>query len=82
MSAAARQRLNSPPCCGWKWRLVAAGLGNPGFRLFHAQEASLMVLVWHLGAVFVPTGLAAQAGRYLLDWRTIIGSTRKTARIP
>ena len=29
--------------------LAAAGLGSFGLRLFHAEDASLMVLVWQLG---------------------------------
>jgi hypothetical protein len=43
--------------------LAAAGLGNFGLRLFHAQDASLMVLVWQFGSVAVLTGLAGSAGR-------------------
>jgi hypothetical protein len=62
--------------------LAASGLGDFGLRLFHAQDASLMVLAWQVGAVFVLTALAGWAGRYLLDWRSIIGSTRKTASVP
>ena len=62
--------------------LSAAGVGNFGLRLFHAQDASLMVLVWQVGTVFTLTAMAAWAGHYLLDWRTIVGSVRKTARIP
>jgi hypothetical protein len=59
--------------------LAAAGLGNFGLRLFHAQDASLMVLVWQVGSVFILTAMAAWAGRYLLDWRSIIGFARKRA---
>ena len=52
--------------------LAAAGLGNFGLRLFHSQDASLMVLVWQVGAVCVLAAMAALAGRYLLNWRSII----------
>ncbi len=53
--------------------LAAAGLGNFGLRLFHVQDASLMVLVWQVGSVVVLTIAAACAGRILLNWRSIIG---------
>ena len=56
--------------------LAAAGLGNFGLRLFHSQDASLMVLVWQVGTVFIPTAMAAWAGQYLLSWRSIVGSNR------
>jgi hypothetical protein len=49
--------------------LAAAGLGGFGLRLFHAQDASLMVLVWQVGSVFALAGLAGLAGRRLLRWR-------------
>ncbi len=62
--------------------LAAAGLGNFGLRLFHAQDASLMVLVWQVGTVIVLTAMAAWAGRYLLNWRSIIGMARRVAMGP
>jgi hypothetical protein len=49
--------------------LAAAALGNFGLRLFHPQDASLMVLVWQVGAVFILTAASASAGRFLLNWR-------------
>ena len=61
--------------------LAAAGLGNFGLRLFHSQDASLMVLVWQVGTVFILTALAAWAGNYLLNWRSIIGTNRRSALI-
>ena len=54
--------------------LAAAGLGNFGLRFFHPQDASLMVLVWQFGTVFVLTCVAGSAGRYLLNWSSIIGA--------
>jgi hypothetical protein len=54
--------------------LAAAGLGNFGLRLFHSQDASLMVLVWQVGTVFILTAFAAWAGQYLLNWRSIVGT--------
>lgn len=56
--------------------LAAAGLGNFGLRLFHSQDASLMVLVWQVGTVFILTAFAAWAGQYLLNWRSIVGTPR------
>jgi hypothetical protein len=53
--------------------LAAAGLGNFGLRFFHAQDASLMVLVWQFGTVFVLTAAAAWAGRHLLSWPLLVG---------
>jgi hypothetical protein len=52
--------------------LAAAGLGNFGLRLCHAQDASVMVLVWQVGAVFLLTAAAGIAGRWVLGWRALI----------
>jgi hypothetical protein len=57
--------------------LAAAGLGAVGLRLFHPQNASLMVLVWQFGSVAVLTGLAGCAGRHVLSWRSQIEATRR-----
>jgi hypothetical protein len=62
--------------------LAAAGLGSFGLRLFHVEDAGLMILVWQVGTVFLLTAMAAGAGRYLLNWRSIIGMTRRAALIP
>ena len=56
--------------------LGAAGLGSFGLRLAESQDASMMVLVWQVGSVFILSALAAlaaSAGRYLLSWRSITG---------
>jgi len=55
--------------------LAAAGLGNFGLRLFHTQDASLMVLVWQIGSVFILAACAGLMGRYILNWRSIVGVT-------
>ena len=57
--------------------LAAAGLGNFGLRLFHHQDASLMVLVWQMGTVFMLTMLFGSAGRLLLDWRPLVANVRR-----
>jgi hypothetical protein len=52
--------------------LAAGGLGHFGLRFHHPIDAGVMVLVWQLGAVFVMSVLASCAGRYLLNWRSIV----------
>jgi len=61
--------------------LAAAGLGNFGLRLFHSQDASLMVLVWQVGTVFILTIMLAWAGQYLLNWRSIVATARRRVLI-
>lgn len=51
--------------------LAAGGMAAVGLRLFHREDASLMVLVWQAGTVFGLTFLAALSGRQLLRWRHI-----------
>jgi hypothetical protein len=48
--------------------LAAAALGNFGLRLFHTQDASLVVLVWQFGTVALLSVLAGLAGRHILTW--------------
>jgi hypothetical protein len=61
--------------------LAAAGLGNFGLRLFHPQDASVMVLVWQFGTVFVLSVCAGCTGRFILDWRTLLSSARAKASV-
>lgn len=61
--------------------LAAAGIGSFGLRLFHAQDASLMILVWQFGTVMLLTCLSGVFGRYLLDWRNVLESSRRAAGI-
>ena len=49
--------------------LAAAALADFGLRLFHMQDASLMVLVWQVGSVALLTTLSALGGRRLGRWR-------------
>lgn len=51
--------------------LAVAALGNFGLRLFHPQDASLMVLVWQFGTVAAMSALATCAGRRVLPWRRV-----------
>ncbi len=57
--------------------LAAAGLGNFGLRLFHPQDASMMVLVWQFGSVFMLAALAGCMGRYILNWRSVVSTAPK-----
>jgi hypothetical protein len=62
----------TPRLTGILGGLAAAGLGNVGLRLFHAQDASIMVLVWQVGSVFLLTVIAGGMGRFLLNWGSLI----------
>jgi hypothetical protein len=48
--------------------LAAGALGATALRLFHAQDASAMVLVWQFGSVAVLAGIGALTGRHILPW--------------
>lgn len=48
--------------------LAAGALGAAALRLFHTQDASVMVLVWQFGSVAVLALLGGLAGRRLLRW--------------
>lgn len=61
--------------------LAAAGLGNFGLRLFHSQDASVMVLLWQVGAVFMVTALAGWCGGYWFTWGTVVATARRGARM-
>lgn len=49
--------------------LAAAALADFGLRLFHPQDASLMVLVWQVGTVVVLTIAGGLAGPSIVRWR-------------
>jgi hypothetical protein len=48
--------------------LAAAALGATALRLFHAQDASAMILVWQFGSVALLAGFGALMGRQILRW--------------
>jgi hypothetical protein len=56
--------------------LAAAALGNFGLRLFHAQDASLMVLVWQFGSVALMVAVAGAVGNQFLYWRHAVAFAR------
>lgn len=49
--------------------LAVAGLGNAAMRLFHPGDATVMILVWHVGVAFALTALAGVLGKAVLSWR-------------
>jgi hypothetical protein len=51
--------------------LAAAGVGNFCVRLIHQEDVTLMLLVWHVGGVFLLSFLSGTAGRFLLNWRSL-----------
>jgi hypothetical protein len=51
--------------------LAASGIGNFALRFFHAEDASVMVLVWQFGTVVFLTCVSGALGRYVLGWRTV-----------
>jgi hypothetical protein len=51
--------------------LAAAGLANVGVRIIHPEDVSMMLLVWHVGAVMALSALAGAAGHYILNWRSV-----------
>ncbi|NJO23897.1 MAG: DUF1109 domain-containing protein [Sphingomonadales bacterium] len=48
--------------------LAAGALGAAALRLFHAEDASVMVLAWQFGSVVLLASLGALSGRHLLPW--------------
>jgi hypothetical protein len=51
--------------------LAAAGVGNFCVRLIHQEDVTVMLLVWHVGGVFLLAALSSKAGRYLLKWPSL-----------
>ena len=52
--------------------LAVASLANVGIRLVHPFDASLIVLAWHVMAIFGLSGLATMFGNHLFTWRDIM----------
>ncbi|TAM85096.1 DUF1109 domain-containing protein [bacterium] len=63
-------RLSSEPML-WG-SLAAAALSNAALRLFHAQDAALMVIVWQFGSVTLFTMVLAALRRFLVAERKIV----------
>ncbi len=60
--------------------LAAGGLGSFGLRLFHSEEASLMVLVWQIGSVVLFALLTGWLGRHAISWKRLIRQSHAAAR--
>jgi hypothetical protein len=60
--------------------LAAAGLANFFLRLFHPEDVTVMLLLWHIGGVFMLSVLAAVAGRYVFNWPSLTRASENTAR--
>ncbi|MBS2132139.1 DUF1109 domain-containing protein (plasmid) [Burkholderia thailandensis] len=55
------------PRCALLWgSLASTALGSVGLRLFHMEDAALMVIVWQLGSVLLLVVLAVLSKRFLL----------------
>ncbi len=55
--------------------LAAAGLGNFGIRFVHTLDPGIVVLVWHLVAVFVICIALATLGERIISWRRTLATT-------
>ncbi|HXF54384.1 MAG TPA: NrsF family protein [Hyphomicrobiaceae bacterium] len=51
--------------------LAVAAIANFGMQIFHFRDASIMVLIWHVGSVAVIAPLAGLAGERLIGWRPL-----------
>jgi hypothetical protein len=49
--------------------LAVASIANFGLQFAHLRDASIMVLVWHLGAVAVLAALGGSLGARVLAWQ-------------
>ncbi|HJZ42848.1 MAG TPA: NrsF family protein [Hyphomicrobiaceae bacterium] len=49
--------------------LAVASVANFGLQLAHVRDASIMVLVWHLGAAAALSALGGSLGEFVLGWR-------------
>ncbi len=51
--------------------LAVAALANFGIRFVHGDDASIVVLVWHVAAVFALSAALATRGEWFLNWRMV-----------
>lgn len=59
--------------------LAAAGLGNLGVCVTHHAYGNVLVLVWHVSIVVVVTMIVGSAGRYVLNWRSLVDRSGQAA---
>jgi hypothetical protein len=57
--------------------LAAATLAHFSMRLFHPEEVSVLMAVWHSATVIAVSALAGWAGRYWISWRATTASLRR-----
>ena len=53
--------------------LAAAAMANFGLRIFHAGDASIQILVWHVGGAVTVAMIAGALGNRVLNWRAWVG---------
>lgn len=68
----------TPRLTTWLGALAVAGLANVGVRFVHTFDTSVIVLAWHVGALFGVSAWLALEGRHLLRWRTVTFPVRPT----
>jgi hypothetical protein len=56
--------------------LAVASIANFGLQFAHVRDASIMVLVWHMGAAAVLAALGGWLGRRVLGWQPDPSPTR------
>jgi hypothetical protein len=49
--------------------IAVAAIGSFGLQIFHFRDASIMVLIWHVGSVLLLSMIAGALGDRLLVWR-------------
>jgi len=62
--------------------LAAASLGQFGLRLFFAEEVSVLLVVWHVGALIAISAAAGWVGRQWMCWRAVTASMRRKLAAP
>ncbi|KPU61633.1 hypothetical protein AN403_5705 [Pseudomonas fluorescens] len=59
------------PCAMWWGSLAAAALANVALRLFHPEDAALMVIVWQFGSVLLFMTMLSLCRRFLVPERMV-----------
>lgn len=80
MVVAIRRGARFHPLAAVSWgSLAAAALANAGLRLFHMEDAALMVVVWQFGSVLLFMGIATLCRHVLVPTPAIC---RPPASVP
>lgn len=59
-----------PVATAFTGALALASLASAGLTLFHGLDATIMVLVWHMGTVALIVAVLSLSGRRLFSWLT------------